>query len=85
MTAKIFALACIRGVLCTLFLFPKQAFCHVLRPFGTAYFSIPKLIAAEIISLSMLGSVSQLSPQAFCAVIQATADQFFWRGFYPFF
>ena len=85
MTAKIFALACIRGVLCTLFLFPKQAFCHMLRPFGTAYFSIPKLIAAEIISLSMLGSVSQLSPQAFCAVIQATADQFFWRGFYPFF
>lgn len=85
MTAKIFALACIRGVLCTLFLFPKQAFCHMLRPFGTAYFSIPKLIAAEIISLSMLGSVSQLSPQAFCAVIQATADQFFWRGFHPFF
>lgn len=41
----------------------------MLRPFGTAYFSIPKLIAAEIISLSMLGSVSQLSPQAFCAVI----------------
>lgn len=67
------------------FSFPKQAFCHMLRPFGTAYFSIPKLIAAEIISLSMLGSVSQLSPQAFCAVIQATADQFFWRGFYPFF
>ena len=57
----------------------------MLRPFGTAYFSIPKLIAAEIISLSTLGSVSQLSPQAFCAVIQATADQFFWRGFYPFF
>ena len=58
---------------------------QLLRPFDTAYFSIPKLIAAVIISLSMLGSVSQLSPQAFCAVIQATADQFFWRGFYPFF
>ena len=85
MTAKIFALACIRGVLCTLFLFPKQAFCHMLRPFGTAYFSIPKLIAAEIISLSMLGRVPQLAPQALCAVIQPPPDQFLRRGLDPFF
>ena len=85
MTAKIFALACIRGVLCTLFLFPKQAFCHMLRPFGTAYFSIPKLVTAEVIPLAVLGRVPQLAPQALCAVIQPPPDQFLRRGLDPFF
>ena len=85
MTAKIFALACIRGVLCTLFLFPKQAFCHMLRPFDTAHLGIAQLVAAEVIPLAVLGRVPQLAPQAFCAVIQPPPDQFLRRGLDPLF
>ena len=58
---------------------------QLLRPFDTAHLGIAQLVAAEVIPLAVLGRVPQLAPQAFCAVIQATADQFFWRGFYPFF
>ena len=85
MTARVSVRACIRGVLCTFLSFSQQTLGQLLRPFDTAHLGIAQLVTAEIIPLTVLGRVPQLAPQAFCAVIQATADQFFWRGFYPFF
>ena len=42
---------------------------------------ILNLVAAVIIGLSTLGGIPELAPQAFCPIVQPTADKLLGRGF----
>ena len=84
-TVRVSVRACIRGVLCTFLSFSQQMLGQLLRPFDTAHLGIAQLVAAEVIPLAVLGRVPQLAPQALCAVVQPSPDQFLRCGLDPFF
>ena len=85
MTARVSVRACIRGVLCTFLSFSQQTLGQLLHPFDTAHLGIAQLVTAEVIPLVVLGRVPQLAPQALCAIVQPSPDQFLRCGLDPFF
>lgn len=84
-TARVSVRACIRGMFCTFLSLSKQTLGQLLRPFDTAHLGIAQLVTAEVIPLAVLGRVPQLAPQALCAVVQPSPDQFLRCGLDPFF
>lgn len=70
---------------CTFLSLSKQTLGQLLRPFDTAHLGIAQLVTAEVIPLAVLGRVPQLAPQALCAVVQPSPDQFLRCGLDPFF
>ena len=84
-TVRVSVRACIRGVLCTFLSFSQQMLGQLLRPFDTAHLGIAQLVTAEVILLAVLGCVPQLAPQALCAIVQPSPDQFLRCGLDPFF
>ena len=52
-----------------------------LDPPRSANSSILDSVTAVVIGLPTLGSIPELAPQAFCPIVQPTADKLFGRGF----
>lgn len=85
MTARMPVWTCI-WVVCRIFRsLPKQTLGQLLCPFDTTHLGIAQLVTAEVIPLAVLGRVPQLAPQALCAVVQPSPDQFLRCGLDPFF
>ena len=85
MTARMPVWTCI-WVVCRIFRsLPKQTLGQLLCPFDTTHLGIAQLVTAEVIPLAVLSNIPQLAPQALCAVVQPSPDQFLRRGLDPFF
>ena len=69
----------------TIFLLFQQGldptFSATLSPPHSANGSILDPVTAVVIGLPTLGSIPKLAPQAFCPIVQSTADKLFGRGF----
>ena len=66
--------------LTSLFLFQKALY-STLDPPRSANSRILDPVAAVVIGLPTLGSIPELAPQAFCPIVQSTADKLFGRRF----
>ena len=84
-TARVSVRACVRGMFCAFFSLSKQTLGQLLRLFDATHLGIAQLVTAEVIPLAVLSNIPQLAPQALCAVVQPSPDQFLRCGLDPFF
>ena len=70
---------------CAFFSLSKQTLGQLLRLFDATHLGIAQLVTAEVIPLAVLSNIPQLAPQALCAVVQPSPDQFLRCGLDPFF